>query len=612
MVNRDKSAGKPVVDQFDLRELVHHRELVSSDASLASVYEFFARSPHDFVGVVEGVRFAGLCSRAQLGFLMASRFGFAIYSKDSVRQHLMPSPLAVRLGTPLMTVLSDALSRTGKSFEEDVVLLGSGEEYLGLISTETLVHWQTWLLRENMQTLEGQRESLHRKNGELTLLTGRLNSTNEELAKARDAALESARLKSMFLANMSHEIRTPMNGIMGMIGLLQEMPLPAEQREMVTTVHHCAEDLLVILNDILDFSKMEASQLRLEAVPFHPNAVLREVFELHATRGRQKGLRMSWHIYDLLPPRLIGDPTRIRQILNNLLGNAVKFTEHGFVDLQVRVEGAGTQGVRLRVEVHDSGIGIAPDVQGKLFQPFTQADGSDTRRFGGTGLGLAISRHLAELMGGTVGLSSTLGEGSCFWLELELAKPVTEGFRSLPARVSDQPDDLVEAPRLRVLLVEDNAVNRAVALKMLRKLGHETECARNGVEGLAAYAARHHDLILMDCQMPELDGYAATRKLREEEAAGRSPHVPIIALTANAMPEDRQRCLEAGMDDYLPKPFKIEALEAAILRVPKAGWPSREPLEETPARQHPSLASTWTGTECHSSQPAAELTLRAG
>jgi PAS domain S-box-containing protein len=395
----------------------------------------------------------------------------------------------------------------------------------------------------------------------------------DELVLARDAALESAQLKSQFLATMSHEIRTPMNGVIGMLGILIETELTAEQRAIATTVQSSADSLLAIINDILDYSKIESGKLIFERNEFDLVEVVDGSVDLLAEQARAKSLSIAVVIEQNVPTRLRGDAGRLRQVLINLIGNAVKFTESGGIVVSATADGESESTAVLRFTISDTGIGIEPDAVGRLFMPFVQADGSMARRFGGTGLGLAICKQLVQQMDGAIGVDSEPGRGSTFWFTAELEKQ-PPAQPETPPIAEPMP---VQPRRLRVLVAEDNGVNQKVVLSQLRKLGHTAVAVANGLEALAALDEIDYDAVLMDCQMPEMDGYEAATILRRRR---KSRNLPIIAMTANAMAGDQERCLQAGMDDYIAKPFKVEHLAEVLSRIPPAARAGERSVDE--------------------------------
>ncbi|MBI1814214.1 MAG: PAS domain S-box protein [Deltaproteobacteria bacterium] len=540
---RDET-GRPVATEGILRDISARKMADAALAASEARLRALVQNSSDLITIVDddsSVRYVSPAAARILGYKPAQLIG------ESTAQHVHPDDRQ-----PLRALFTELLNHPDQARRIEYRVRHASGSWVQVESIASN------LLRD--PAIRGivlnTRDVTDRKHSE------------SELRTAKESAEVANRAKSQFLATVSHEIRSPMNAVIGWAGLLLESPLQPEQQEYAQGIRRAGDALLAIINDVLDFSKIEAGKLALEITDFDLRQAIDEVVDLVLAPAQRKGLQLASLIYHDVPPLLRGDPGRLRQILVNLLGNAVKFTERGEVMLRVKL--AETQGASttLRFEVADTGIGIAPEARARLFEAFSQADMSTTREYGGTGLGLAISKRLTELMQGEIGVESQGGVGSTFWFTARFqTQPRLAAASTHPATPSEPAVGTAACYGVqpRILVAEDNALNQHITVRMLEKLGYRVDVAANGIEALRALERAAYVAVLMDCQMPELDGFEATARIRaQEQSTGQ--RIPIIAVTTGALPGDRERCLAAGMDDHVPKPVTRDQLAAALQR----------------------------------------------
>lgn len=585
---------KPIqkIKPTDLKLLVTHKSSVPLDITSRGLAMLLVKSSASYFTVLDGKRPVGLIRRDALvemaqfeerkGPLMLWR---RIQSKRSkgglwaerIKGGMKDDSLIVEHGAEPDVVFDVVFNRSDECLEDDVILTNWDGSYFGNIGFNALMRLLHGFLGKHMRELRVQKETLSIQHGQVVKVRRDLELTNEKLQVSRDQALEGVRMKNIFLANMSHEIRTPMNGVFGMIDLLYDTPLDDDQEQFVSTARSSAQTLMRIIDDILDFSKIEAGKMSVELMPFNIIEIVESSASLFSEAATDKDILLAVN-FDDVPAWVIGDPHRYQQILNNLVSNAIKFTQGGKVEIFLTVASCG-EGAGVLTEVKDTGIGITPTAVTKLFEPFTQADDSHTREYGGTGLGLSICKNLCELLDGSIDCDSEVSKGTTFSFVLPL-KAYDDGGRSAnPISQKMVCNSEVKHTRkdyngMRVLLVEDNLVNQEVARRVLNKLKCEVVIAENGQVGIEHLNNGRFDCVFMDCQMPVMDGYEATAQIRKGKAGVRSRDVFISAMTAHALSGDQQKCLEIGMDHYISKPFVLHDFCGALDMAIEKGGPA--------------------------------------
>jgi len=549
-----------------VRTLLEDAPAIRPDTPGAQVYDLFSEERDLLVcAIVEDDRPIGMVSRNAFFLRMADLHGRALFAKRPITFVMNKDPLIVEADQPISEINRMIVTDRPSALFDGFIVTRDGK-YAGVGTGVAL-----------MKVLHQESEERNRK----------LTALAEQLGRARIEALTAAQSKSAFLATMSHEIRTPLNGVLGVAQLLIDSGLDPERLKLAETIQSSGEILLRLLNDILDLSKIEAGKMDLELIPFEAGDLAKASSALWTARAYEKGLGFAVRCDCEPKQRLMGDPTRLKQILFNLIGNAIKFTETGHVEVVLEFRPVNPARKVLRAEVRDTGCGVPEAARERLFKSFTQADGATSRRYGGTGLGLTICKSLVKLMGGSIGVRDNDGDGSAFWFEVPLGIAETAVIeRKTTAASAAAPVAPIEAPAPgvletehevslavaegpRILLAEDNPINQEVVRGFLKLQGWACDIAANGLEAVEAVQAKPYDVILMDIQMPGMDGLEATRRIRAMNAP--LSDTPIIALTANAMRGDEKRCLEAGMDAYVSKPIEKETFFDAIRRAAEHG-----------------------------------------
>jgi Signal transduction histidine kinase len=549
VVNTQNTIATADLDLKTIMDLVvkHSRDLTGADGSIIEIrdgddliYHHVHGAAEKFLGMRIGIAgsFSGMCMNENKMLICYDSETDDRVNREACRKVNLRSMVVLPLyhGNQVIGVLKNYHARPNYFTEENCVPL---RLIAGILSSAL---GQATAFEEKIANVR----SLEKLQGELIISRDQAESANQE--------------KSKFLANMSHEFRTPLNGILGMATLLLDTEVNKEQKDYLRMIHDSGTSLLHIVNDILDFSKITSGKLQFEEVDFDIKSTLQDINKSFSFAGAKKNLSLELQTDPDMPAYVNGDPVRVRQILTNLISNALKFTHEGFVKVRATCLEQNTAKVKMRFEVEDSGIGLSADAINSLFQEFSQADTSTTRRYGGTGLGLSISKRLVEMMSGEIGVVSTPGNGSTFWFTIELRPG--QAFENASTDIAQVP---VSSKPWRILIAEDNTVNQIIAVKMLQKIGLQTEVAVNGKDAITKLREKKYDLIFMDCQMPELDGYEATELIRRDSTIGHAT-TPIIAMTANAMAEDKERCLKAGMDDYVPKPIVLKKLTEVLFK----------------------------------------------